>query len=32
MDVFVMIISIGLAAKFEQLNANLMQYKNMVKK
>lgn len=30
MDVFVMIISIGLAAKFEQLNENLMQYKNKV--
>ncbi|XP_046808424.1 gustatory receptor for sugar taste 64f-like [Lucilia cuprina] len=28
MDIFVMIISIGLASKFQQLNENLMQYKN----
>lgn len=32
MDVFVMIISIGLSSKFQQLNDNLMKYKNEVRK
>lgn len=30
MDVFVMIISIGLSSKFKQLNANLEKFKGMV--
>lgn len=30
MDVFVMIVSIGLAAKFRQLNDNLFKFKGMV--
>lgn len=30
MDVFVMIVSIGLAAKFKQLNDNLFKFKGMV--
>lgn len=31
MDIFVMIISIGLASKFRQLNDNLLTFKGMVR-